>query len=210
MDNYAAFIVVAFALVASPGPDSMLIIRNAIASGRVAGFCTVAGVQSGLVVHAALSVAGLSALLFYSETLFRLLAAAGALYLAWLGWFTIKNSGVLLGDDAVAPAADNRRAFFQGLFCNLLNPKVIILYIALMPSFVNLAAESREWQLILLSITLLSINTPFQLLLVAAAQRLAKHLRQPHKGRVVQRLLGGVLLLFSLLLFAEHALEAKK
>jgi len=139
------------------------------------------------------------------------LATAGAVYLAWLGWRTIKSSAVLsaAADDASANG-NNRRAFLQGLLCNLLNPKVIILYLALMPSFVNLAAGDREWQLILLSVILLSINTPFQLLLAVAARQFVGHLQQPRKARFVQRVLGGFLLLFSLLLFAEHTLAPRK
>ena len=85
-----AFALAAAAIVLSPGPDTMLILRYALTSGRPAGFAAVAGVQGGLMVHTLLAVAGVSALIASSPMLFKGLAVAGAGYLAWLGLLSFR------------------------------------------------------------------------------------------------------------------------
>lgn len=204
-DNLLAFFVVAAALVASPGPDSILILKNTMASGRLPGWCTMAGVQVGVSIHALLSVAGLSALLYYSSTAFRVLALAGSLYLAYLGFLTIRH-GIALSVQA-ARVVSPRRAFVQGTLCNLLNPKVIVLFVALMPTFVDMDAGNEGRQIIVLALLLLAINIPFQAVLVLAAARISRLLAAPRTARWVYWSLGGVLLFFALTLFAEHALS---
>ena len=80
-----AFVIAVAAIVVSPGPDTMVILRYALASGRRAGFAAVAGVQLGLMVHTVLAVLGVSLIIASSPVLFKLVAVAGAAYLAWLG-----------------------------------------------------------------------------------------------------------------------------
>ena len=69
----------------SPGPDTIVILRHALVSGRGAGFAAVAGVQVGMAVHTVLAVAGISVVVATSPTLFKAVAVIGAAYLAWLG-----------------------------------------------------------------------------------------------------------------------------
>lgn len=197
----AAYGLVAATLVASPGPDSLLIIRNTLGGGRAAGAMTLAGVQLGIAGHALLAVAGLSSLLYASPAAFRALALAGALYLAALGIATIRHG--------IAPPprarARPRRAFVQGMLCNLLNPKVIVLFVALMPSFVDLARGDYTRQIIALAAILLAINIPFQFALVLAAAR--AHALLARGALAIRCGLGGLLIFFALLLFAQHVLD---
>jgi RhtB (resistance to homoserine/threonine) family protein len=137
----AAFALVAALMTLSPGADTFLVVRNTLRGGRRDGWATVAGICSGLFVHALLSALGVSALLAHSATAFLALKVAGAGYLAWLGFQSLRSAA--RGDAAQAPArvAATRvaasRSFREGFLTNLLNPKVIIFYLALLPQFLS-------------------------------------------------------------------------
>ncbi len=138
--------VLAFALVAalmtiSPGADTFLVVRNSLRGGRRDGFLTVTGICSGLFVHACLSALGVSAILAHSAAAFLVLKVAGACYLAWLGIQSLRaglrdSPGQSAGNVAAAsvPAI---RCFREGFLTNLLNPKVIVFYLALLPQFLS-------------------------------------------------------------------------
>ena len=197
-----AFTAAAAALVASPGPDSMLILRNTLAFGRPAGWRTLAGVQVGVATHAALAAAGVSAVLRASETAFRGLALAGGMYLAWLGISAIR-APTLAFSRAGARAGGS---FRQGMLCNLLNPKVLVIFIALIPGFVNPASDSPGAQILLLAAILLALNIPFQSMLVALASRANEWLSREDISRRAQWILGGILILLGAGIIADHAL----
>lgn len=199
------FLPVAAVLVAMPGPDSLLVIKNTLESKKRAGIATVAGVQAGIALHAAAAAAGLSALLYYSPLAFHAIETAGALYLAYLGCATM--TGGVIRPTATHPTTATlplRQAFAQGLLCNLLNPKVVILFVALMPGFVDFSRGHAPSQFIALALALLAINTPFQTTLVFAAAQFNRQLTIPRRARLVQLTLGGLLLLFAATLFAEQ------
>jgi len=137
--------VLAFALVAalmtlSPGADTFLVVRNTLRGGRGDGWATVAGICSGLFAHALLSALGVSAILAHSATAFLALKVAGAAYLAWLGLQSLRSAArdATGTAQATAPAPTRvpaARAYREGLLTNLLNPKVIVFYLALLPQF---------------------------------------------------------------------------
>jgi RhtB (resistance to homoserine/threonine) family protein len=138
--------VVAFALVAalmtvSPGADTFLVVRNTLRGGRDDGWLTVAGICSGLFVHALLSALGVSAILAHSATAFLALKVAGAAYLAWLGLQSLRTAARGSGAPAQAAVTAARvpasRSFREGFLTNLLNPKVIVFYLALLPQFLS-------------------------------------------------------------------------
>jgi RhtB (resistance to homoserine/threonine) family protein len=137
----AAFALVAALLTVSPGADTFLVVRNALRGGRRDGWLTVAGICSGLFVHAVLSAIGVSALLAHSATAFFALKVAGAAYLAWLGFQSLRSATRKTGDappTGVAPAqVPAGRSLREGFLTNLLNPKVIVFYLALLPQFIS-------------------------------------------------------------------------
>ncbi len=136
-----AFMLVAALLTMAPGPDTFLVVRNSLRGGRHDGFLTALGISSGLYFHALLSAVGVSAVLAHSAAAFLVLKVAGAGYLAWLGFQSLRAA--LTGpeparQDIVAPArASGARSFREGLLTNLLNPKVIVFYLALLPQFIS-------------------------------------------------------------------------
>ncbi|HEU5468865.1 MAG TPA: LysE family translocator [Steroidobacteraceae bacterium] len=136
-----AFALVAALMTVSPGADTFLVVRNTLRGGRDDGWLTVAGICCGLFVHALLSALGVSAILMHSATAFLLLKAAGACYLAWLGIQSLRSAArVPAGPQATEVAAARvpaARCFREGFLTNLLNPKVIVFYLALLPQFIS-------------------------------------------------------------------------
>ena len=138
--------VLAFALVAalvtiSPGADTFLVVRNSLRGGRRDGFMTVLGISSGLYFHALLSALGVSAVLAHSATAFFVLKVAGAAYLAWLGLQSLRTGFGRVPPapqgEVAAAAVPRLRSFREGMLTNLLNPKVIVFYLALLPQFMR-------------------------------------------------------------------------
>jgi RhtB (resistance to homoserine/threonine) family protein len=136
-----AFALVAAAVTITPGADTLLVVRNALRGGRRDGIVTAVGIGCGLYFHALLSAIGVSAILAHSAQAFLALRIAGALYLAWLGFQSLR-AGIRGASPAAIPderpaAVTLARCFREGLLTNLLNPKVIVFYLALLPQFLS-------------------------------------------------------------------------
>lgn len=136
-----AFTIVAAAMTMVPGADTMLVVRNVLRGGRRDGYFTMIGICSGLYVHALLSALGISVILMHSATAFTVMKIAGAAYLVWLGINSLRGaartsrpqSGESIAELTVTPA----RCFREGFLTNVLNPKVVVFYLALLPQFIG-------------------------------------------------------------------------
>jgi threonine/homoserine/homoserine lactone efflux protein len=199
----AAYAVAVLAIVLSPGPDTMLILRYALTSGQRAGFAAVAGVQIGLMVHTVLAILGISVLIASSPVLFKGMAIAGAGYLAWLGIQGLRESGTIRLDGSRRPVTA-ARACRDAVITNVLNPKVILLFLALLPNFVDTGRGDVPAQLITLAAVLIAINVMWQAPLAWVAQIIRRWLVRPPVQRAVSRLSGAILLLFAGLMLYEH------
>ncbi len=132
-------------LTVSPGADTLLVIRSVISRGPSAGLLTTAGICSGLFVHASLSAAGLSLILLKSALAFEILKTAGAGYLLYLGFQSIRQAikngqletGLGTTNTTQTVRKSARRAFLEGLLNNVLNPKPAVFYLALLPQFIG-------------------------------------------------------------------------
>jgi len=200
-----AFVIAVAAVVVSPGPDTMIILRYALASGRRAGFAAVAGVQLGLMVHTVLAVLGVSLIIASSPVLFKLVAVAGAAYLAWLGVQSFRGAAAFRPDGS-RPSSDLARACRDAVLTNLLNPKVILLFLALFPNFVDAGRDDVPAQLVTLAVVLIVVNVIWQAPLAWAAESIGRWLDRPGVGLWVSRITGGVLLAFAALLLYQHLL----
>jgi homoserine/homoserine lactone efflux protein len=202
LPTVGTFAVTATAIVVSPGPDTILILRYALNSGRAAGLAAVAGVQIGLFVHTALAVAGVSALIASSPGLFRALAVTGAVYLAWLGLQGFRSRGAL--GIIHAGNLEPHRACRDAFVCNLLNPKVIILFLALYPNFVVIGRGGVMAQVLMLSAVLMLINVSWQVGLVGFANIARGRLVRAAVQRTIGRITGAILIGFAAAMIWEH------
>lgn len=189
-----AFIGVAAALAAAPGPDMALVTRNALAVGFGAAACTIAGIVVGTFVWAVAAAIGLAALVARSPELFRLLQLVGAGYLGYLGLRALVDSAKSLPvDPSDLPTGTRLIAFRSGLLTNLLNPKVGIFYTTLLPAFIRPEDDPFLRPLLLASIHAV-LGVVFLLLVARIAVRSSETLRRPAARRWMLRFSGVALL----------------
>ncbi len=136
-DRLLAFAGVAIAVVVIPGPDMALVGRNVLRYGRSAGVATSIGICTGVLGWAIAAAFGVAAILATSATAFTVLKLAGAAYLIYLGISTLRGH-----DESTAAGSDERatlavhRAWLQGLVSALLNPKLGVFFLTLLPQFI--------------------------------------------------------------------------
>ncbi|MCX4824915.1 LysE family translocator [Streptomyces sp. NBC_01142] len=220
----AAFLGVAAGMIAMPGADFTVVVRNALASRRAGVACAV-GVAGGLLVHTALAVAGLAAVLVAVPVLFRTLQILGGVYVLYLGLravraalrrpLAVRGAGQVAGTDTATdagtdagrevggqPAGGVGRSLRQGFLTNVLNPKAPVLFLSLLPQFVpdGVPVLSRTLLLATIVVVMALIWFPAVALLV---DRLGKWLRRPRTTRAVEGVTGGALTALGVTLLAE-------
>ena len=145
-------------LTATPGPDMLLIASRSVSQGRRSGFVTLAGIQVGTYVHAGAAALGLSQLLLLVPIAYDAVKWAGAVYLLYLAWATLKSARGAVELQKTSDAAPLGAIFRQGLVTNLLNPKMALFVLALFPQFVNAASGSVALQVMVLATILNAIG----------------------------------------------------
>lgn len=189
------FAVVAGALTVTPGLDTALVLRAALTRGRREAAATAAGIVAGLLVWGGAAAAGVSALLTASDVAFDVLRYAGAAYLVWLGARLLVKAvrGTDIGlEPADAPPASAWRAARIGLGTNLLNPKVGVFYVALLPQFVPAGSDPLAVGLLLAAVHGL-LSVLWFALLIGLAGVLARWLRRPRTVRAIDGVTGAAL-----------------
>ena len=200
----ASFAILAGVLTIIPGPDSALILRSALVQGRKHAYATALGIATGTFVWGAAAAVGAAALLAASELAFTILKVVGALYLAYLGITMIvksfrRRSAV---SDAPAPVGSLAAAFGRGALTNLLNPKVGVFYIALIPQFIPEGVAPIGMGLLLALVHVVESVVWFTGLILAA-HFARQWLSSPRVSAWIDRVTGGVLVAFGAVLAAE-------
>ena len=192
------FAVVAALLTVVPGVDTALVLRSSISHSRGYAAATALGVLSGTIAWGIAAAVGATALLAASTLVYRVFSLAGAVYLAWMGArFIVKSFRGGVAQDAQLPAlrGSARRGFTTGLVTNLLNPKVGVFYLAAIPQFLPEGVSP-----IVMGTVLALVHNAFGLVwfaaLILAGSALGARLRSPRVMRWLDRVTGGVLLLF--------------
>ncbi len=193
----AGFLIAAAAVVLSPGPDTIIIIRYTMSSGKRIGIATVAGVQLGLVFHTVLAILGITVIIASSALLFKGVAIAGALYLAWLGVQGFLPGSSTFGFSGATLEVSAPKAWRDAFVSNALNPKVIVLYLALMPNFIDLERGNSDAQLAILGTALIIINIIWQTGLVITADRARVWLGSPKVQKGISWITGAILIFFA-------------
>lgn len=142
------FLASSAALTLAPGPDNIFVITQGIARGRKSAVVTALGMCSGVSVHTIAAAFGVSALFHSSAMAFNAVKYAGAAYLLYLAYKTLKERCTVS-----LTAVDERPAvqlFMRGFIMNVLNPKVTMFFLAFLPQFVDPSAGSVPLQMLLL------------------------------------------------------------
>lgn len=189
----ALFAAACAVLTATPGPDMLLIASRSLGQGRAAGFLTYAGIATGSYLQAFAAALGLSQLFLMVPAAYDLLRWTGAAYLAWLAWTTLRAPTLLFSLRAEQARLPMRRIFMQGLLTNLLNPKMALFMLALLPQFLKPEAGSIALQVMVLATILNLIGFIANGIVILTASRLGHALaRRPHLARLPQKLMGAV------------------
>lgn len=143
-----SFLGAAVLLTLSPGPDILFVTAQSISQGSRAGVATALGLCTGLIVHISAAAAGISAVIYSSATAFTVVKTAGAIYLLYMAWQAFRDkSGLKLGS---LPPTAYRSLYRKGILMNILNPKVSLFFLALLPQFVDHSAGSVPMQMLVL------------------------------------------------------------
>jgi threonine/homoserine/homoserine lactone efflux protein len=191
------FAVVALALTLTPGLDTALVLRAALTRTRRDAAATAAGIVAGLFVWGAAAAVGVSALLTASRVAYDVLRYAGAAYLVWFGVRLLVRA--VGGNAGVEPVGDANgsswRAARQGLATNLLNPKVGVFYVALLPQFLPSGRDPLAVGLLLAGVHGL-ISVVWFAVLITLASALGRWLRRPATVRAIDGITGTTLIGF--------------
>ncbi|GAA1356725.1 LysE family translocator [Arthrobacter koreensis] len=203
------FTAVAVLLTVLPGLDSAMVLRSAISQGPRHAVATGLGINTGAFAWGAAAAVGISALLTASETAYTALKLAGAVYMLWLGssllWKSFRRSHAPVPVNGVPVPAGERlsTAWAKGLGTNLLNPKVGVFYIAMIPQFMPAGVSPLLMGLALAGIHVLLSCVWFGLI-ISAAHLARRVLQAPRSVKITDRLTGLALLGFGTSLAVKH------
>ena len=196
--DLALFVATGLVLNATPGVDMLFTLSRTLQHGWRAGIAASLGIVSGCVVHTMAAAAGLAALLAASALAFTAIKWLGAAYLLWLAWDMLRVAAFRGADEAIASAHPMLRAeplgriYWQGFLTNVLNPKVALFFLALLPQFIATNAPNKPLAFLFLAAVFIVNGTLFLFALVALAQRV-RHFGANRTARRVLNAIGGAL-----------------
>ncbi|TFI40736.1 LysE family translocator [Rhodococcus sp. 1R11] len=184
---------IALVLVLTPGPNMIYLVSRSISQGRRAGMVSLAGVAVGFLVYLTATNLGLAAVFTAVPALYVAVKLAGAAYLGWLAVQALRGT-VSAFEPTALQQDSNRRLFMMGLVTNLLNPKIAIMYISVIPQFVDPAAGPVLLQGFALGGVQIAVAVVINLAIVVLAGSIARFLAVRPTWLKVQRYLMGTVL----------------
>lgn len=194
-ETLLAFATLTLLVAYFPGPALLYTAAQTIAHGRKAGFMAMLGIHLGCYIHVFAAAFGLSAVFKHVPELYFAVKIAGALYLVWLGIGMIR-SRLAAVDGPVAPPKTVKRALLDSFIVEILNPKVALFFIALLPQFVDPAAAFPVWVQFLILGTI--VNFAFSsadFVTVLGASVVVKTMKKTQTGFALGRWLGGSMMI---------------
>ena len=188
------FALICFGIVLTPGPNMINLISRSITQGPEAGIVSLGGVGLGFVFYMLCAAFGITALLFAVPFAYDALRLAGAGYLLWLAWQAIKPGGRSPFEVRKLAIDSPRKLFAMGFVTNLLNPKIAVMYLSLLPQFIDPAAGSVLTQSLVLGSIQIAISVSVNAVIALAAGSIALFLGTQPSWMLVQRWLMGTVL----------------
>ena len=187
LDNFLLFGAASVLLVLTPGPNLLYLVSRTLCQGRAAGVVSLAGTTTGFGVHIVAAALGLSAVLAAVPVLYDAIRWAGAAYLVWLAVDALRAGGAGLFAPRALPPMSAGTLYRTGVLTSILNPKVALFYLALLPQFVDPARGSVLAQALLLGLLQIVVAVIGDLLFVFAASRVARWLNERPRWATAQR-----------------------
>ncbi len=159
ISDFGLFCAAVLLLNATPGPDTAYIVGRSLAQGRAAGLMSALGISAGCCVHALASALGLTAILAASATAFLVVKIAGGMYLVYLGIRMLLAKPVRASEAAaIGGVRSLRKIFLQAVITNVLNPKVILFFLAFIPQFVSGGSQQKPMAFLTLGVVFAAIS----------------------------------------------------
>lgn len=204
-----AFSIAGALLVVLPGPDTLVVVRSMVRGGRRRAFWTAAGGLTGLTVWVSVTAVGLASVLHASHDAYVALKLAGAAYLIWLGIRSLLSRAPAPSPEAAelptgpGPVRDSWcGGFGAGLATNLLNPKIGVLFVALLPGFIPAGSSVGATSLLLGGIYLVE-TALYVAVLIALTGPVVRWMSDPRIRRRLDQLMGAVFVAFGAQLAAK-------
>lgn len=194
LDNLLAFALIALGMVLTPGPNMVYLVSRSICQGRAAGLTSLGGVALGFVFYMVCAAFGITALVLAVPYAYDAIRFAGALYLLWLAWQAVRPGGRSPFQVRDLPKDSPRKLFFMGFATNLLNPKIAVMYLSLLPQFIDPASGNVLAQALVLGTTQIVISVFVNTMIVISAGMIALFLIRRPSFAVVQRWVMGTVL----------------
>jgi threonine/homoserine/homoserine lactone efflux protein len=194
ISSLLAFGLIALGMVLTPGPNMVYLISRSISQGRKAGLISLGGVALGFVFYMLCAAFGITALVVAIPYAYDTLRFAGALYLLYLAWQAVRPGGRSPFQVRDLPVDSPRKLFMMGFLTNLLNPKIAVMYLSLLPQFIDPAMGSVLTQSLTLGLTQIVISVGVNALIAMAAGSIAVFLARRPMWLVVQRWIMGTVL----------------
>ena len=203
MDSLLTYISIAAMMVVIPGADTMLLVKNTLSYGPKAGRYTVLGMATGLSFWTLIAILGLSVVIAKSVILFSTIKYLGAAYLIYLGiksffaksLFSLEEIQAQANVPTASSSRHNKDSFMQALLSNVLNPKTVLVYITVMPQFIDLNGNVNQ-QLIMLALILTLLAVLWFLTLVYVIDYAKKWMNNSRFQKVFQKSTGLILVGF--------------
>src|SRR3569833_275338 len=194
LSNALAFALIAHGMALTPGPNMDYLISRSICQGRRAGRISLGGVAAGFVFYMVCAALGITALVMTIPLAYDTLRIGGALYLLYLAWQAVKPGGRSPFAVRNLPLDSTSRLFAMGLLTNLLNPKIAVLYLSLLPQFIQAGSASVLSQSLVLGASQIGISIAVNAMIVLAAGSIAAFLSSRPTWLAMQRWLLGTVL----------------
>jgi len=188
------FALISLGMVLTPGPNMIYLISRSITQGPAAGIVSLGGVALGFIFYMLCAAFGITAFLFAVPYAYDALRFAGAAYLLWLAWQAVKPGGRSPFQVRQLKVDGPRKLFAMGFVTNLLNPKIAMLYLALLPQFIDPAQGSVLTQSLALGSIQIAISVSVNAMIALAAGSFALFLGTRPTWLLVQRYLMGTVL----------------
>ena len=202
--SYGTYLVFVLLVVLAPGPDTLVTLKNALSGGRRGGLLATCGIFVGNLLQGTAVALGLGALIVRSQPLFLTLRWAGVAYLCYLGFQALR--GAWRGDyaklDALGARSTSFRRWREGFLSNVTNPKVLALYLSVLPQFLT-PGVTTTWDALVLAYTVAVLGTVWLLVLVVLMHRVRAWLQRRRVRRSLDAVTGVALVGFGIALAAE-------
>ncbi|RRV04604.1 LysE family translocator [Pseudomonas sp. v388] len=196
LSSLLAYALISLGMVLTPGPNMIYLISRSICQGRMAGLISLGGVALGFVVYMLCAALGITALVMAVPYAYDALRVGGALYLIYLAWQAVRPGGSSPFQVKELPKDSPRKLFMMGFLTNLLNPKIAVMYLSLLPQFISPEGHgSVLTQSLILGCTQILVSVSVNALIAVMAGYIAVFFVSRPRWQTAQRWLMGTVLM---------------